>query len=113
MTGTVRTFDESIREQIEKDIEKAVIGTCFTNDCIYFYNYERGYPTVINHKKETDFLAHYAKTVPVVDKVVEIEKSTVGEDFASYLQHVKGTFFFTGAKPEGTQDSLPTSSSKI
>lgn len=107
LTGTVRTFDENIRVQIEKDIKRIVKGTCLTNDCAYRYNYERGYPTVVNHKEETEFLARCAKTVPGVKEVVESEKSMVGEDFAYYLQHVNGSFFFTGAKPEGTETAYP------
>ena len=30
-----------------------------------------------------------------------------GEDFAYYLQHVKGTFFFTGAMPENENARFP------
>lgn len=44
------------------------------------------------------FLAQVAKTVPGVDAVNEMEISMGGENFGYYLQHVKGTFFFTGAE---------------
>lgn len=30
-----------------------------------------------------------------------------GEDFAYYLQNVKGTFFFTGAKPVNAENVYP------
>jgi len=50
LIGTVRTFNEEIRNFIEKDIERIVQGTCMTNDCSYEYLYDRGYPAVVNHK---------------------------------------------------------------
>lgn len=107
LTGTVRTFNEEVRNQIEQFIEKMIKGTCLTNDCTYDYHYFRGYPPVVNHKEETEFLAKCAGNVPGVTNVIECEKRMVGEDFAYYLQHVKGTFFFTGAKPVHEKDCFP------
>lgn len=104
LIGTVRTFNEEIRELIEGEIEKVVKGTCTTNDCSYEYHFDRGYPAVVNHLEETQFLMDCASLVPGVDKVVETAPQMAGEDFAYYLQHVKGTFFFTGA---GSKEGFP------
>lgn len=100
LIGTVRTFNEDVRNEIELEIEKILKGTCFASDAEYEYQYDRGYPAVVNHKEETDLLVSSAKETPGVTAVVEAEPSMGGEDFAYYLQHVKGTFFFTGAKKE-------------
>jgi len=78
-----------------------------TNDCSYEYLYDRGYPAVVNHKEETEFLAEVAGTIDGVKTVEEAEPQMGGEDFAYYLQHVKGTFFFTGAKPVNENDAYP------
>lgn len=107
LVGTVRTFDEDIRNHIEKEIERIVKGTCLANDCDYVFQYFRGYPPVINHKSETEFLANCAKAIPNVQEVRETEPRMGGEDFAYYLQHVKGTFFFTGAMPENENARFP------
>lgn len=107
MEGTVRTFKEEVRVQIENEIERITKGTCFTNDCSYTYEYFRGYPAVINHPKETEFLAKLAEQIPGVTDVVESPPQMGGEDFAYYLQHVKGTFFFTGAKPVNDDHAFP------
>lgn len=106
LEGTVRTFREEVRDQIEKEIEQITKGVCYTNGSSYEYKYFRGYPAVVNHEKETDFLAACAKDVPGVKEVVEANPSMGGEDFAYYLQHVKGTFFFTGAKPPKDEDAF-------
>lgn len=104
LIGTVRTFNEEIRTQIEKEIERITHGTCLTNDSTYDYLYERGYPALVNHAEETQFLMECAARVPEVQTVEETAPQMGGEDFAYYLQNVKGTFFFTGA---GTADAYP------
>lgn len=105
MTGTVRTFKEEIRTSIEKEIERVVKGTCLVSDADYDYTYARGYPTTVNHKEETEFVAELAASVPGVEAVKEIAPVMGGEDFSYYLQKVKGTFFFTGARnPEWEND---------
>ena len=63
------------------------------------FDYFRGYPAVVNHKEETEFLKASAETVPGVEHVVESRPQMGGEDFAYYLEKVPGTFFFTGAQP--------------
>jgi amidohydrolase len=98
LVGTVRTFREDIRIFIEEEIEKVAKGTCLSADATFNYTYNRGYPPVINHETETEFLAEVANGVPGVSNVEECEPNMAGEDFAYYLQHVKGTFFFTGAR---------------
>jgi amidohydrolase len=107
LIGTVRTFNEKVRSDIEAEIEKVTKGTCYSSDSSYEYTFERGYPAVVNHKEETDFLVQIAESVPEVTTVEETEPHMGGEDFAYYLQKVPGTFFFTGAKPQGVETAYP------
>ncbi|VEF48751.1 amidohydrolase [Bacillus freudenreichii] len=108
LQGTVRTFSEDVRDLIEQEIETVVKGTCIANGgCGYEFDYHRGYPAVVNHKNETEFLAGLAADVPGVISVEESEQQMGGEDFAYYLQNVKGTFFFTGALPEHADAGYP------
>ncbi|MCY8823502.1 M20 family metallopeptidase [Bacillus atrophaeus] len=100
LIGTARSFDENVRSLLEKEIESVVKGVCDMHAASYDYSYERGYPAVVNHPEETDHLASIAKITESVEHVIEAEPQMGGEDFAYYLQHVKGTFFFTGAAPE-------------
>lgn len=106
LVGTVRTFNENTRDFIESEIEKITNGTCLALDCSYEYVFDRGYPAVVNHAAETEFLIDCATRVPEVKKIEETEPQMGGEDFAYYLKHVKGSFFFTGAKP-GAGDPYP------
>ncbi|HAQ06693.1 MAG TPA: amidohydrolase [Bacillus bacterium] len=106
LIGTVRTFNDNTREFIVGEIEKITNGTCLSLDCSYEYQYDRGYPAVVNHAAETEYLIDCASKVPEVKRIEETEPQMGGEDFAYYLQHVKGTFFFTGAKPQ-SEESYP------
>jgi amidohydrolase len=107
LIGTVRTFNEKVRDQIENEIEQIIKGTCLATGCKYEYLYERGYPAVVNHPEETDFLIYCAKDIPELSNIEEAAPEMGGEDFSYYLQNVKGTFFFTGAKPDDVDVAYP------
>ena len=96
--GTVRTFSPDIRDLMEREMERIVKGTAVANDCEIQFDYFRGYPAVVNHPKETEFLKGVAESIPGVEAVEESKPQMGGEDFAYYLEHVPGTFFFTGAQ---------------
>nr|WP_192598812.1 M20 family metallopeptidase [Sporosarcina limicola] len=97
--GTVRTFNPKIRDLMEREIGRVIDGVALGNDCTIEFSYERGYPAVVNHPAETEFLKSVAENILGVDTVVECKPQMGGEDFAYYLEVVPGTFFFTGAKP--------------
>ncbi|WP_257348501.1 M20 metallopeptidase family protein [Pseudalkalibacillus decolorationis] len=107
LTGTVRTFNDDVRNFLEKEIERVVKGTCVMTDAEYTYQFFRGYPAVVNHPDETAFVAEVAKSVPGVTNVTECAPEMGGEDYAYYLQHVKGTFFFTGAQDPNWDVTYP------
>ncbi|RFU62278.1 M20 family metallopeptidase [Bacillus sp. V59.32b] len=107
LVGTVRTFKEDVQDFIEAEIEKIVGGICMAANCSYEYEFFRGYPAVIPHNEETKHVIESAKMVDEVTAIEEIEPEMGGEDFAYYLQNVKGTFFFTGALAEGVEIIYP------
>src|SRR4051812_28100631 len=107
LIGTVRTFNDDVRQFIEEEIEKIIKGTCYLSDSTYKYLFERGYPAVVNHAKETEFLIASAKEVSEVIHIEESELQMGGEDFSYYLKEIPGTFFFTGAKPPCAETNYP------
>lgn len=107
LSGTVRTFNEDVRDFIEEEIDRIVRGTCLAAGCEFEYEYHRGYPAVVNHDEETDFLADCTSQVSDVLHTEIAAPEMGGEDFSYYLQHVKGTFFFTGAKPDDVEIPYP------
>lgn len=51
----------------------------------------------MNHVTETELVRESAVEVVGADGVIEMAPLMVGEDFAYYVEHVPGSFFFTGA----------------
>ncbi|WP_054635560.1 M20 family metallopeptidase [Thalassobacillus sp. C254] len=107
LVGTVRTFNEEVRDQIEADLKRLVDGVCLGADVQAEFDYFRGYPPVVNHEEETAYLAAAAKGVPGVEIIEDMKPMMGGEDFAHYLEQVKGTFFFTGAKNPEWETAYP------
>ena len=97
LTGTVRTFDEATADEIIERMERTIKGICEAVGATYHFAYEKGYPAVVNHAVPTALIESVAREVLGDERVFEIEPTMGGEDFAYYLQHVPGAFFFTGA----------------
>jgi len=107
LVGTVRTFKEDVRTQIEQELETIVTGTAKTMGAKAELNYERGYAPVINDEETNDYLTSIAATVPGVERVDTREPIMAGEDFSAYLKEKKGTFFFTGAAFPDREENYP------
>ncbi|MFB1052200.1 M20 family metallopeptidase [Paraliobacillus sp. JSM ZJ581] len=101
ITGTVRTFDPTIQMQIIHEMEDIIEGTCLGYDASYSFEYEKGYPPVVNHPKEAKLVIDAASKVDGVKKAIFVEPSMTGEDFSYYLLEKPGAFFFVGAQQEG------------
>src|SRR5699024_6701133 len=91
--GTVRTLNEETRELMEQEMQRVIEGTCHLSGADFEFKYDRGYPVLINHKEETEFVMEVAETVPEVQEIKETEPIMGGEDYSYYLQEVKGTYF--------------------
>lgn len=101
LSGTVRTFTEETRLLMEKEMQRVVDGTNIATDSHSDFTFSRGYPAVVNHEAETMYVKKIAEAVPGVNEVYNCPPQMGGEDFAYYLQEIPGTFFFTGAMPDG------------
>jgi amidohydrolase len=96
LTGTVRSFDSSIRDLMERRIREVVAGTdaaCGTrSEC----RYARGCPALVNDPGMAAWALSVAGKVLGEHKVTEMAPVMGGEDFAYYLQRVPGAFLFFG-----------------
>lgn len=105
--GTVRSFDEDVRDLIEEEIRSIVEGIVSGAHASYSIDYLRGYPALFNHPKETEevktLLAHSFGE----DTVIEMEPSMGAEDFAYFLKAKPGTYFKVGARNEQESTQYP------
>ncbi|WP_134702429.1 M20 family metallopeptidase [Ammoniphilus sp. YIM 78166] len=101
LMGTVRTFDEDVRDLMEEELKAVTQATCQAVGATSTIHYHRGYPAVWNHEEPTRVVESQAKELLGDDQVFRMEPIMGGEDFAYYLQKVPGSFFFVGgANPE-------------
>lgn len=99
ITGTVRTFNTEVREQIIFEMERIIKGLCDAAGATFEFDYTRGHPPVINTAEYAQQVLDTAKNILEIDDVQVVEANMVGEDFSYYLQKRPGAYFFTGAKP--------------
>lgn len=105
LEGTVRTFNEDVRDYIEEKLGLILKSKEIEHGCKCELIYKRGYPVVVNDKKATDFIKSVAISSfeeEVVDDSCEI--STIAEDFSYYLKRYKGSFIWFGV--DGNHEPL-------
>lgn len=103
MLGTVRTFSQQTADTIKNRIEAIVKGVTDSAEASYTFDFDYGYPAVINTDWSTEVVMDTAKELFGDDSVIVREEPIMaGEDFAFYQQHFPGTFFFLGSGKEET-----------
>lgn len=107
LTGTVRSFDESVRMQAKQLLEQITHQTCAVHGAQAVLDYKLGYPPVVNHPKEAERFFQTAGSLFGEQHTLTCPSMMAGEDFAYYLQRVPGCFMFVGAGNEAKQIVAP------
>ena len=100
MEGTVRTFEESLRTEMPRLIERILAGVTSAHGASYTLSYERGYRPVVNDEQASDLLRRAVVDALGDGFLVDAIPTMGGEDFSAYLQRARGAFFFVGARCE-------------
>jgi amidohydrolase len=100
LEGTVRTFDEALRIEMPKMIERILAGVTSAHGANYTFTYERGYRPVVNDERASELLRRAVVRALGDDVLTEAIPTMGGEDFSAYLQVTRGAFFFIGARCE-------------
>jgi len=96
LTGTVRSFDAGVQKLSETRLKEITEGTCAAFGATGEFQYEKGYPPLVNDEAMVDFVAQTAGDIFGKEHVQEISPVMGGEDFAYFLQKVPGAFLFFG-----------------
>jgi amidohydrolase len=97
LRGTIRTFDEDIRDKIHEELDRAFsVAKAMGGD--YTLEIERGYPALVNDTEVTEIVRQVATRVNVNGDVVINKPMMGGEDFAYMAQKAPGTMMILGAK---------------
>ncbi|MBC9131493.1 amidohydrolase [Frischella sp. Ac48] len=98
--GTVRTFKPAVQDLAEQRIKEIAQGIANTFHATAQVNYQRRYPTTVNHEYATDLALDAAIALVGNDKVhCDIPPSMGSEDFAFMLQVKPGAYIWLGTGP--------------
>jgi amidohydrolase len=98
--GTVRTFDEKVRDETEAGLERIFRGVTQALGATFTLDYERGYAPVVNDEETAAMVEAAARKELGDDVIIHVDPIMGGEDFSAYLDRAKGAFFWVGAGHE-------------
>ena len=96
LTGTVRTLDPGVQRAVKKRLREVCERTCALFGATCEFEYEDGYPALLNDPATVALVARVAGEELGADRVRTIPPVMGGEDFAYYLQRVPGAFVMLG-----------------
>ncbi len=99
LEGTIRTFDQAMREEIHAAMERTARGIAESAGATVEFVLDPGYPPVIN---DPDLVARMMPTLERVATVGTLTPQTVAEDFSFFANETPGMFVFLGNAPPGT-----------
>jgi hippurate hydrolase len=101
---SVRALNREVRELLEKRITELTHAQAESYGVKASIDYKRGYPVLVNHMAETDFVQQVAEELVGKDRVLRNPRALTGsEDFAFMLEEVPGCYLLIG-NGDGTGD---------
>lgn len=100
LRGTTRFYKEDVQDRVQAAFEHLVdrVASAFGAEAVL--KYERRYPPLVNHEKETNIAAEVAASVVGPENVNrDIVPTMAAEDFAFMLQSVPGAYINVGNGP--------------
>lgn len=96
LKGTIRTYDKDVRLQVEKELKHIAQKTAEEHGATVDIDFTRGYISLYNHPKETEYIKQISADIVGEDNVKIKPADMGGEDFSYYVDKVPGTFFWVG-----------------
>jgi amidohydrolase len=97
LSGTVRTVDARIREEMPARIERIVRGVTSGMRADYTFNYVYGYPVTVNDVNRARFARQVAGAIVGDANVVSAGMTMGAEDMSYFLQAVPGCYLRLGS----------------
>jgi amidohydrolase len=97
LIGTVRTFTTGVLDLIEQRMRAVAQHTAAAFDAQVDFRFQRNYPPLVNHVKETALAVEVMQAMVGARNVNAAVEPTMGaEDFAFMLQQKPGCYVFIG-----------------
>ncbi|MGO1540158.1 MAG: amidohydrolase [Luteimonas sp.] len=103
LTGTIRTFDDAMREDILARLGHVAEHVAAANGATVEARIpvRDGYPVTFNNEALTERMRPSLEAAAGAGKLLEMPLVMGAEDFSMYAREVPGMFFFLGATPVG------------
>lgn len=100
MSGTVRSYDEKVREQIREDLKLSAENIAASSGAAAELSIEPMYPSTINNAELAE------RMTPVLEraadgKIATANMSGATEDFSFFAQEAPSLYIFLGVTPDG------------
>jgi len=102
MTGTIRTFDPGMREEILARVRRTATRIAESAGATAEVDIDEGYPVTWNDPALAERMAPSLQRVAAAAFNSNVKPTTTSEDFSYYGQKVPALFFFLGVAPKGT-----------
>jgi amidohydrolase len=102
LEGTVRTYDENVRNTVERRMREIAAGVTAAGGGSYELTYQRGSPATVNDVALTERMLPTIRRVLGDSSVVKIDPAMVSEDFAHFANVVPGFYYRLGQVAPGT-----------
>ena len=101
MKGTVRAFDDGIRDRVMGRIEEVMTGITAAAGATFELEDIYQSPVVMNDAEITDVVRRAAERAIGAENVIECEPTMGGDDQAYFQKEVPGCYFIVGGGDEG------------
>ena len=100
MTGTIRTFDEDMRQEVHARIKRIAESIAQANNALAEVKIEKAVAPTVNDPALTERMAPALKRALGEAGVKVQPRVMVAEDFSYFQQQVPGLFYFVGITPK-------------
>jgi len=108
MSGIIRTLDENTRIMIRKELAKIVKTIAASMGAEADIVFTEGYPALVNDPEMTGIARDSAGTFLGKEKVISLEKPSMGvDDFSFFLRERPGCYFMLGTASEDRENNFP------
>ena len=98
-SGTIRTFNDPLRESILKKMRQRAESISKFNGCTCMMEEEYQFPVLVNHDAVTQIVKQAAVEVVGPNAVFTVPEPSIGsEDFAQYAQKIPASYFMFGVR---------------
>jgi amidohydrolase len=97
LAGSVRDFDETVGETIQRRIKEIAHSTCSAFGATAKVTFKDLYPVTVNHEEPARLVQRVAAETGLVVSEAGLP-AMASEDFSYYLRERKGCFFMLGTK---------------